>query len=153
MSAVAERVNRHAALAGAPKRAAGGIAMNPSMGAPARTSLCATVPPTALLNTPAAPLSRCARSATAIIAHAARAAGRDRGVEHAQIVRGAPPVVRAQTSACAALLKTKGFRDRARQDVAPGAPMDGFTAFPETLCLERRCAVSSWTRARHEARP
>jgi hypothetical protein len=133
----------------------GGIAMNPSMGAPARTSLCATVPPMALFIVAASRADRpaCFTGTPGVrAAHTDHAAGRDRGVEHAPTVHGAPRGGLAPTLACAALFKKEGFRDRARQDVAPGAPMDGFMAFPEALFLEQRCAGSPQARARREAR-
>jgi hypothetical protein len=130
-----KRAGHRVPAAGVSKRAAGGIAMNPSMGAPARTSLCATVPPTALLDATAARACCRARFGTGCDVHAAPRGGL------------------APTCHGTLVHIQEGFRDRARQDVAPGAPMDGFMAFAETLLNERQRAARSLALARREARP
>jgi hypothetical protein len=108
----------------------------------------------ALFHAPTTRASVPARFGDACDGRGVRAAGHaSRGVGRASTVHCAPLGERAPTYHGALVQKQEGLRDRARQDVAPGAPMDGFMAFAEALLLLRRCAATQSARVRREARP
>jgi hypothetical protein len=54
----------------------------------------------------------------------------------------------ARTTSVAVALCKEFVRDRARQDVAPGASMDGFTAIPNKLFAERNGTEALFERHR-----
>ena len=141
---VAQRV-RSTRPAAAQEKPAGGNAVNPSLEARAAPSMARTVPPAGISRTPTG-RSRRASLRESVLINVAHGEGRSirhcakwrRAVVAAPQVEpcahGTPDGAKSATDTQAqgvGLRPELDFRDRARQDVAPGAAMDGFAAFPE----------------------
>jgi hypothetical protein len=128
--------------------AMGGNAVNPSLEARAAPSMARTVPPMAMTTAPALP-----RRMGALMRRGA-VVGTPRVEPGAPGTPGRAKSATSMHAQCVGLRPELDFRDRARQDVAPGAAMDGFTAFPEIqfraglhAAFMRSCSILRMARA------
>jgi len=139
---VAQRV-RSTRPAAAQEKPAGGNAVNPSLEARAAPSMARTVPPAGISRTPTG-RSRRASLRESVLFNLPHEVGHSFTPRVEPGAPGARGRAQSGTGTHAQGVGSIGkepFRDRARQDVAPGAAMDGFTAFPEGLFSDRTRAV------------